>query len=650
MIDINKYLKNQIKKDEEIIRLAAKQDKIISKSEIANKPIFKPTINKVLLDKVNADIKNQKILSNHYKSQASGGMPIVEEDNNIRLINNDITLDSSLENQFNFLMSKYIKDATTLTNLQTNLTPEMISELVHNWALYEPDIKKYRGQYVDNKLFLDKIRNMLLSNVNLKYPATRNLNSMMNASNDPALIQQQAIERKNQNTIINPKTASQEALLGNLNFVIKVIGKSEDECNKHYELWKPIFKYLQENFDEITKDDTYKEVINTFKSAMKYYIDTEPEQANEMLNILIGIYTGTEYKNSNNSIPIYIQNLIIPNIDDNSYRTKLILFVNNKWHKAYTESQKKPWFKKELCDEFNNRTSNKSNIVLDEKDNIDLSTFNSISNDELIFFCQIIDKLQTDEELEKNRPIYNIPKPSSYGERSITDLVNLTKDQIIKKIVELCKTYKYTTTNPKFRQFLKNNKIKHADSPTNITNMIKAANLDQLRNLYDNILDDEDPVAATESKEGTGLRPTEKKIHSKYFIDRHKLNNNVLELRYNKNRHLTNVKSQVIGHGVKKILNQIIDHDYIDTSDYHQITEHEQHLIRTILHMLDRSHLIGSANDQFNDKFQILLGSYNAGNNSEQLRSQLKQYIIQAMKLNMITRTTGQQMLLEMCI
>ena len=66
--------------------------------------------------------------------------------------------------------------------------------------------------------------------------------------------------------------------------------------------------------------------------------------------------------------------------------------------------------------------------------------------------------------------------------------------------------------------------------------------------------------------------------------------------------------------------------------------------------MLDKNHLIGSSNDQFNDKFQILLGSYNAGNNSNELRSQLKQYIIQAMKLNMITRTTGQQMLLEMCI
>ena len=30
-----------------------------------------------------------------------------------------------------------------------------------------------------------------------------------------------------------------------------------------------------------------------------------------------------------------------------------------------------------------------------------------------------------------------------------------------------------------------------------------------------------------------------------------RLNNNVLELRYNKNRHLTNVKTQIVGDGVK---------------------------------------------------------------------------------------------------
>ena len=30
-----------------------------------------------------------------------------------------------------------------------------------------------------------------------------------------------------------------------------------------------------------------------------------------------------------------------------------------------------------------------------------------------------------------------------------------------------------------------------------------------------------------ETKDGHGLKPTEKQIHKKYFIDTHKLNNNV---------------------------------------------------------------------------------------------------------------------------
>ena len=124
----------------------------------------------------------------------------------------------------------------------------------------------------------------------------------------------------------------------------------------------------------------------------------------------------------------------------------------------------------------------------------------------------------------------------------------------------------------------------------------------------------------------------------------------MLEVRYNKNRHLTNVKTQVVGHGVKKILNQIIDHDTLNEKDYHILTENEKHLNRTILNMLEKSHLISNKDEEFQEKFQILLCEYNAGNNSEQLRSQLKQYIIHAMKLGMIPRNTGNNMLLEMSL
>jgi transcription initiation factor IIE alpha subunit len=106
----------------------------------------------------------------------------------------------------------------------------------------------------------------------------------------------------------------------------------------------------------------------------------------------------------------------------------------------------------------------------------------------------------------------------------------------------------------------------------------------------------------------------------------------------------------VVGHGVKKILNQIIDHDTLNEKDYHILTENEKHLNRTILNMLEKSHLISNKDEEFQEKFQILLCEYNAGNNSEQLRSQLKQYIIHAMKLGMIPRNTGNNMLLEMSL
>jgi hypothetical protein len=146
------------------------------------------------------------------------------------------------------------------------------------------------------------------------------------------------------------------------------------------------------------------------------------------------------------------------------------------------------------------------------------------------------------------------------------------------------------------------------------------------------------------------LKPTEKQIHKKYIIDTNKLNNNVLELRYKKNRHLTNIKTQIVGNGVKNILNNIIDNDNMDEKEYHNLTDNERHLIRTILNMLEKSHLIKNQDEEFNTQFQILLGSYNAGNNSEILKNQLKQYIIHAMKLNLIPRNTGNAMLIELSL
>jgi transcription initiation factor IIE alpha subunit len=129
-----------------------------------------------------------------------------------------------------------------------------------------------------------------------------------------------------------------------------------------------------------------------------------------------------------------------------------------------------------------------------------------------------------------------------------------------------------------------------------------------------------------------------------------RLHNGVLEIRYNKNRHLTNLKSQIVGNGVKNIISNIINDDTMNEKEYHELTENEKHLIRTILNMLEKSHLIKNKDEEFNEKFQILLGSYNAGNNSEILKNQLRQYIIHAKKLNIIPANTANAMLLELSL
>ena len=105
---------------------------------------------------------------------------------------------------------------------------------------------KDKGQYIDDKVFADKLKNMLLKNVNLKYPATISLNNAIDASNDPATTQQKDLLQKNQ--AVNEKHSQSAAPLGKLEFIIQAFGKSADECSKHYELWDVVFESLTEFF------------------------------------------------------------------------------------------------------------------------------------------------------------------------------------------------------------------------------------------------------------------------------------------------------------------------------------------------------------------------------------------------------------------
>ena len=574
-MDIKKYLLDQIKTYESLMRDLEEEPK--QKESDKPKKQYKQKPNSFLLDKINADIKNQKRLTNYYKSIKTG-TPFVEEDDNIRLVNNNNNLDSSLENQFNFLMSKYVKDQTTLTNIQNNLTPEMLSELIHNWALYEPEIRRFKGQYVDSNLFLDKIRNMLLKNVNLKYPQTRNLNSLIDKSNEPDIEMQKAFEAKNRavDEQITEEEQNQTSALQQLSLIKNYIGTTNEICNKDFEL--------------------KSEVIDKFNLIFNKKIDN----INQMNNILKSTKSHIDYKDEIN------------------------IFYN--WCKTVYDGS---LYKAQLKDEPGSFRTIYINRIITE--------YNKIKSPEM-------DKTFQDYLLKRYEITYGNPNGSGQLPKLESFLVKQTNLNLINinDIIEALKTDKYLSQDKKYDRNKLIKKLK--EEPNNKGDIIyDDLTTEQLLELYKKIT----------GKEYIGngiLRPTEIQIHKIYFIDTNKLNNNVLEVRYNKNRHLTNIKSQIIGNGVKNIIHNIINDDTMNEKEYHELTENEKHLIRTILNMLEKSHLIKNKDQEFNEKFQILLGSYNAGNNSEILKNQLRQYIIHAMKLGIIPRNTGNAMLLELSL
>jgi hypothetical protein len=376
MMDINKYILSQIKIDERLIKMVEQQAKHptkIMKHESKQKP------NNFLLDKINENIKNEKRLTAHYKSVATG-KPVVQEDDNIRLISSNQKLDINLENQFNFLMSKYVKDQTILTTLLNGLQPNMLAELVHNFSYYEPQIRQYRGQYIDNKVFGDKLRNMLLKNVNLKYPATIPLNSAMDANpNKSDIIMQKAFEAKTQavNEPIGEKEKNTTNNLQMIDNMIRWIGGTKPICSTIFELSTVVIELLK-NYIDVVKFHKLGESLTKLSKA--------DQNSFELLSADIeGIYTGNIYNTKNIEINAFIKNI---KQQSQSFRTFLIKFAMEDYKRKFAIATDKTIFYKYFWEYFKKQTS----VGLDPKPQAELkdNKFKELSNNQII---ELIDEI-----------------------------------------------------------------------------------------------------------------------------------------------------------------------------------------------------------------------------------------------------------------
>jgi hypothetical protein len=100
-------------------------------------------------------------------------------------------------------------------------------------------------------------------------------------------------------------------------------------------------------------------------------------------------------------------------------------------------------------------------------------------------------------------------------------------------------------------------------------------------------------LAQTGSYKGYGVAMTVPKLKShhaivgKYYVDRQKLGNGILDIRYARNKHLTNIKPQYLGEGLKTVIHKMIDEKTVDKNAYHQLNSQEKHLVRNLNNMFD---------------------------------------------------------------
>jgi hypothetical protein len=148
---------------------------------------------------------------------------------------------------------------------------------------------------------------------------------------------------------------------------------------------------------------------------------------------------------------------------------------------------------------------------------------------------------------------------------------------------------------------------------------------------------------------GRGIQSREikhKKEFHKYAIDLKKLRQNILALKYLKNANNVATFNPI---EISKTLKELLEHflhdgKQIDSSDFEKLSHTEKRLLKRLYSFLkidfDFEH-----DDQFQKRFEIMYGSFLAGNDNVELKKELKEHIKLAIHEAIISKQEGASML-----
>ena len=155
----------------------------------------------------------------------------------------------------------------------------------------------------------------------------------------------------------------------------------------------------------------------------------------------------------------------------------------------------------------------------------------------------------------------------------------------------------------------------------------------------------------TPKKTGKGIDSKHRVVFNhKYAIDTKLLEKNLLSLKYSStgNPHQKFRKTLITDNG-KEFVKNLIVNNKPSNELFEKLDFKEKRLMNRLCEYLDLDSEL-SYDDDFQKNFNILYGSYLAGNDSIYVKNQLKKYILTGIQENSIPKHTGYNMLLELAM
>ena len=141
---------------------------------------------------------------------------------------------------------------------------------------------------------------------------------------------------------------------------------------------------------------------------------------------------------------------------------------------------------------------------------------------------------------------------------------------------------------------------------------------------------------------------TRKEFNGK-FIDLRKLKDNILTIKYVKtNAYVPTVKAQHISNDVKEVITDLINSKF-DNRLFEKLAEGDRRLVKRVIKAFSLDvDLKDNTEEEYKRQFDVILGQFQAGNNSPLIKNKLKQYVIESMESGFLTRRESWNILFEL--